>query len=44
MYICSVCKSPVIVVEEKIIKICECKGPVIADMSATAKGTGNIKF
>ena len=42
MYKCSNCGVPVIVIAGKVIKPCQCDAPIIADMSASAKGVSSV--
>lgn len=43
-YQCSVCKQGVVVLPDgQIVRRCKCKGPVIANMSATVSQDGAVK-
>jgi hypothetical protein len=42
-YKCSNCQLGVIVLDDEIIKACKCDAPIVAEMSATAKGEGGVK-
>jgi hypothetical protein len=42
-YKCSKCNMPVVVINDKVIKVCKCEAPIIAEISATATGKGNVK-
>ena len=42
MYQCAECKTPVVVIEKKIIKACVCDAPVIVQLEAEAKGNGGV--
>jgi hypothetical protein len=42
-YRCAACNLAVIVEDNTIIKACSCDAPIIAEMQATAKGTGSVK-
>jgi hypothetical protein len=37
------CNLAVIIIEDKVIKACQCDAPVIAEMEGEAKGTGELK-
>lgn len=43
MYKCANCGIAVIVIEGKIIKVCNCNSGVIAELSATATGKSTVK-
>ena len=43
MYSCAECKVAVIVIDSKVIKPCDCKAAIVANMSATAHGVGGVK-
>jgi len=43
VYKCSKCGLAVIVTNTKVIKACNCDAPIVAEASATAKGTSVIK-
>lgn len=40
---CSECGRPVAVVDDKLIKACNCDAPVVGQMAATARGAGGLK-
>lgn len=43
MYKCKQCGLEVVVTKGKTIKACDCKAPIVADMSAVATGKGGVK-
>ena len=42
MYKCSKCGTLVLVIAGKVIKPCKCDAPVVAEMSASAKGVSSV--
>ena len=42
MYKCSKCGVPVLVIAGKVIKPCKCDAPIVAEMSASAKGISSV--
>lgn len=42
IYYCSKCKLSVIIIEDKKIKVCKCKAPIIAEMVATVYSSSKL--
>lgn len=43
MYRCADCSLTVVVLPGLIVRQCECKGAIIAEMQSTLKGVGGVK-
>lgn len=41
-YACKNCGAAVIVLKDEILRICDCKAPVVMTLTATCTGTGGV--
>ena len=42
MYRCAACSTPVVVLTGLVVRRCECKAPIIAEMRSVLEGKGGV--